>query len=159
MAENDVTTRISDQTVSFEKTFDSPRELVFEVWTSPEHLAEWWGPDGFTLTTQSMDFSNGGFWNFIMHGPDGMDFENKIQFIEIDPPNSITYKQQGGGETEDIQFQTKVLFTEVENGTNVTIEMKFPTKEALERVAREYGAIEGGEQHITRLGKYIESLK
>jgi len=132
---------------------------VFEAWTSAEHLAEWWGPDGFSLTTHSMDFSNGGIWSFTMHGPDGRDYKNRIQFIEIKPPASIVYKHAGEEETEHIKFQTRVTFTEVEGGTHVEVEMEFSSEEELARVSRDYGAIEGAQQHLTHLGEFVKSMK
>jgi uncharacterized protein YndB with AHSA1/START domain len=54
------------------------RSLVFRAWTDPQHLARWWGPRGFTTTTHSMDVRPGGEWRFVMHGPDGTDYKNKI---------------------------------------------------------------------------------
>lgn len=154
-----VKTIIKDNRLSVERFFPSPKELVFEAWSSPEHLSKWWGPNGFTITTHNMDFSDGGIWSFIMHGPDGTDYKNKIQFIKIDKPNLIQYKQSGEEETEDIKFQTKVIFEEVSDGTILKMEMEFATSEELQRVAREFGAIEGAEQHLNRLGEYIELFK
>jgi uncharacterized protein YndB with AHSA1/START domain len=55
------------------REFDAPRALVFEAWTDPKHLSQWWGPNGFTTTTSSFDFRPGGVWRFVMHGPDGRD--------------------------------------------------------------------------------------
>ncbi len=160
MVNNNLETIIDNNKVIFKKYFDSPRELVFEAWSSPDHAAQWWGPDGFTLTTHNMNFSNGGFWRFTMHGPDGRDYVNTIQFIKIDRPNLILYRHFGE-ETDagGIHFQTRISFKEAPGGTNLEIEMEFPSKEELELVAREYGAIEGGQQHLTRLGKYVDSLK
>ncbi|MEQ9363941.1 MAG: SRPBCC domain-containing protein [Leptospirales bacterium] len=159
MEKKKVHTTVKGNRVVFQRFFDSPRERVFAAWASPEHLAKWWGPTGFTLTTQSLDFTNGGTWNFIMHGPDGRDYRNRIHFIEIRKPESILYNQSGAGETEGIRFLTLVSFKETGGGTDLKIETEFPSQEALERVAREYGAIEGGEQHLNRLGEFIDSLK
>jgi hypothetical protein len=52
------------------REFDAPRDLVFAAWTDPQHLAHWWGPNGFTTTTFSFDLRPGGVWRFVMHGPD-----------------------------------------------------------------------------------------
>lgn len=98
MIKNNLETVVEENKVTYKKYFDVPVDLLFEVWSSPEHLTEWWGPDGFTLTIKSLDFSNGGIWEFIMHGPDGHDYKNKIQFIEIKKPNLISYKHIGDGE-------------------------------------------------------------
>lgn len=160
MEKYNVKTIVEDNKLIFKRYFDSPKELVFEAWSSPEHLGKWWGPDGFTLTTHSMDFSNGGTWDFTMHGPDGRNYKNKIQFIEINKPHSIVYKQLGEEEdAEGVRFQTKVFFKEVRGGINLVIEMEFPSKKELERVERKYRSIEGAEQHIKRLGEYVASLR
>ena len=50
------------------REFDAPRQLVFEVFTDPKHLAQWWGPRGFTTTTSGFDLSEGGVWRFVMLG-------------------------------------------------------------------------------------------
>jgi uncharacterized protein YndB with AHSA1/START domain len=60
------------------RVLDAPRELVFKAFTDPQHLAAWWGPDGFSLTTHSFDFRVGGVWRFVMHGPDGRDYQNRV---------------------------------------------------------------------------------
>jgi uncharacterized protein YndB with AHSA1/START domain len=65
------------------RVFDAPRALVFSVWTDPKHLAQWWGPNGFTTTTHAYDFRPGGVWRFVMHGPDGRHYQNRITFDEL----------------------------------------------------------------------------
>lgn len=62
------------------RVLDAPRELVWQVWTDPKHLAQWWGPVGFTTTTRAFDARVGGIWRFVMHGPDGRDYENRITY-------------------------------------------------------------------------------
>src|SRR5437879_5935817 len=74
------------------RVFDAPRALVFSAWTDPKHLAQWWGPNGFTTTTHAFDFRPGGVWRFVMHGPDGRDYQNRIIFDEIVPPEHIAYR-------------------------------------------------------------------
>ena len=68
------------------RVFDAPRDLVFSAFTDPKHLAQWWGPDGFTTTTSAFEFRPGGVWRFVMHGPDGRDYQNRITFDEIVAP-------------------------------------------------------------------------
>ncbi len=96
----------------------------------------------------------------IMHGPDGHDYKNRIQFIDIKKPHYIYYKHLGDGEgAKDVDFQSKIMFEEAGEGANLTMEQIFPNKEELERVNRKYGAIEGGKQHVGNLGKYLETLR
>lgn len=160
MKKNSVETIIQDNKVIYKRYFDVPVDLAFEAWSSHKHLSRWWGPDGFSLTTKSMDFSNGGIWDFIMHGPDGHDYKNKIQFVDIKKPHYINYKHLGDGEgAKDVDFQSKITFEKAGKGTNITMEQIFPSKEELERVNKKYGAIEGAKQHIGNLGKYLETLR
>lgn len=160
MINNSVETIIQDNKVIYKRYFAVPIHLAFEAWSSHEHLSQWWGPDGFTLTTKSMDFSNNGIWDFIMHGPDGHDYKNKIQFTDIQRPHRICYKHLGDGEGEqDVDFQAKVTFEATDEGTSLTFEQIFPSKEELERVDKKYGAIEGAKQHIGNYGKYLATLK
>ena len=58
-------------TIVVKRLVDAPRELVWTAWTEPKHIAQWWGPNGFTNTIHAMDVKPGGVWRFIMHGPDG----------------------------------------------------------------------------------------
>jgi uncharacterized protein YndB with AHSA1/START domain len=57
------------------RVIEAPRELVFEAFTEVRHLSRWWGPEGFTTTTHSFEFGVGGEWAFVMHGPDGTDYD------------------------------------------------------------------------------------
>lgn len=160
MIKDNAETIIQDNKVIYKRYIDVPVDLVFEAWSMPEHLAEWWGPDGFTLTTKSMDFSNGGIWDFIMHGPDGHDYKNKIRFTEIKKPEYIHYKHLGDGEgAKDVDFDSKIRFEQAGEGTNLIMEQIFPSKEELERVNQKYGAIEGGKQHVANLAKYLEKIQ
>jgi uncharacterized protein YndB with AHSA1/START domain len=65
---------------------------MWEVWTSPEHIANWWGPDGFTNTIHKMDFHEGGEWKLTMHGPDGTNYPNRSIFKEIIPLKKIVFQ-------------------------------------------------------------------
>ncbi|TGL59252.1 SRPBCC family protein [Leptospira sarikeiensis] len=160
MVKNSSETIIQDNKVIYKRYFDVSIDLAFEAWSSHEHLSQWWGPEGFTLTTNSLDFSNGGIWDFIMHGPDGHDYKNEIQFVDIQKPFHIYYRHLGDGEgSKDVDFQSKIIFETSGEGTNVTMEQIFLSKEELERINEKYGAIEGGKQHISKFGKYLETLK
>jgi uncharacterized protein YndB with AHSA1/START domain len=160
MIESSVKTTIEGSKVIYKRYYDAPVRLLFEAWSQHKHLSEWWGPDGFTLTTISMDFSNGGIWDFIMHGPDGTEYKNRVHFIEILEQHSIVYKHLGdGGDSKDVSFHTIITLEDVGEGTNLTMEQEFPSKEDLERVDKRYGAIEGGKQHAENFAKYLATLK
>jgi len=98
------------------RVLDAPRALVFSVWTDPKHLAQWWGPNGFTTTTHAFDFRPGGVWRFVMHGPDGRDYQNRITFDKIFPPERIVYRHDDDDDVEPVKFATTVTFEDLGNG-------------------------------------------
>ena len=147
----------TDREVIFTRIFDAPRELVWKVWSDPRHIGQWWGPNGFTTTTHSMDFKPGGVWRFVMHAPDGTDYHNKIVYLEIVKPERLVFKHSGGeDDTEDVSHQTTVTFVAEGNQTRLSMRMLFSTAEELQRVVERYGAIEGGKQTLGRLAEYVE---
>src|SRR4028119_33147 len=79
----------ADREIVMSRVIDAPRELVFEAFTEVRHLSRWWGPEGFTTTTRSFEFRVGGVWDFVMHGPDGTDYQEWISWTEIAPPERI----------------------------------------------------------------------
>jgi uncharacterized protein YndB with AHSA1/START domain len=135
------------------RVFDAPRELVWFAWTDPNHLAQWWGPNGFTTTTSAYDLRPGGTWRFVMHGPDGRDYQNLVTFDEIVKPERLVYRH--GDDVEPVQFRTTVTFEDLGGKTRLTLRAQFPTADARDRVVKEYGAAEGAVQTIERLANYL----
>jgi uncharacterized protein YndB with AHSA1/START domain len=138
--------------------YDAPRELVFAAWTNPKHLAQWWGPDGFTTTTSAFDMRPGGVWRFVMHGPDGRDYENRITFIEIVRPERLVYEHGGGDDVEPVQFRTTVTFEDVGGRTRLTMQGVFPSAAERDRVIAQYGADKGMVQTMSRLAEYLATM-
>jgi uncharacterized protein YndB with AHSA1/START domain len=137
------------------REFDAPRALVFSAWTDPKHLAQWWGPFGFTTTTSSFDFRPGGHWRFVMHGPDGRDYQNRVTFEEIVPPERIVYRHGGGDDVEPVQFRTTVMLEDLGGRTRVTWRGEFPSAAERNRVIKEHGADKGLAETLARLGDYV----
>ena len=147
----------TDREIVATRLFDAPRELVFDAWTDARHLAAWWVPHGFTLTTRGLDARPGGAWRFTMHGPDGDDYRNTIVYREIARPERLAYAhvaEEGGGPAE---FVVTVTFAGQEGRTVLSVRMLFAS--ALERseVADEYGAVEGLQQTLDRLSRHLAS--
>jgi uncharacterized protein YndB with AHSA1/START domain len=140
------------------RVYDAPRELVWTAWTDPKHLAQWWGPDGFSTTTSAYDLRPGGVWRFVMHGPDGRDYENRITFDEIVRPERITYHHGGGDDVESVQFRTTVTFEDLAGKTRLTLHAVFPSAAERERVIKQYGADKGAVQTLARLADYLTSM-
>ena len=147
----------TEKEMIFSRLIDAPRELVYEVWTKPEHIGVWFGPEGFTTTTKHMDVRPGGEWDFIMHGPDGRDYPNRIIYTEIIKPEKLVYKQSGDGDS--INFHVEITFEDENGKTWITMRSVFEKEEDLKKVVEVYGAYEGGKQNIERLKKYLSALK
>jgi uncharacterized protein YndB with AHSA1/START domain len=137
------------------RILDAPRTLVFKMWTDPKHLSQWWGPNGFTTTTSAFDMRPGGVWRFVMHGPDGRDYENRITFEEVVPPERIVYRHGGGDDVEPVQFRTTVTFEDLGGKTRLTLHGQFPSAAERDRVIREHGADKGLAQTLARLADYL----
>ena len=103
------------------RVFDAPRDLVFEAWTNPKHLVQWWGPDGFTTTIRAIDVRPGGVRRFVMHGPDGVDYENRIVYDEIVKPERLVYRHPGGEDVEPVQIHVTVTFEDHGGKTKLTM--------------------------------------
>ena len=136
------------------RVFDAPRDLVFQMWTDPKHIAQWWGPNGFTSTIYEMDVKPGGVWQFVMHGPDGVDYQNKVVYLEIVRPERIVYSHVSGP-----QFQMTVTFVEDGGQTRLTAQMLFESAALRDKVAEQFGAVEGLKQTIGRLHEYLDSSR
>jgi len=117
------------------------------------------GPTGFTTTTYEMDVKPGGVWRFVMHGPDGTDYKNKIIFIEVVKPERIVYRHAGEADSEPVRFHVTVTFAAQGAKTQLTMKSIFETAEERNRVVEKYGAIEGGKQTLGRLAEHLAQLK
>ena len=152
-AASPTTATTADREIVLSRVFDAPRELVFDAWTRPEHIAQWWGPRGFTTTTHSMDFRMGGVWRFVMHGPDGTDYPNDVRYTEIVRPERLAY-DHGSDDGGDPNFSVVVTFADRGGSTEITMRMILASAEELRRM-QEFGAVEGGKQTLDRLGEFL----
>lgn len=146
----DAATSTADREIVASRVFDAPRELVFDMWTDPKHVSQWWGPRGFTTTTYEMDVRPRGVWRFVMHGPDGVDYQNKIVYIEVARPERLVYSHSDGTE-----FHATVTFVEEGKKTKLTMRMVFDSAAERERVATKFGAVEGLTQTLERLAEML----
>ena len=142
------------------RVINAPREVVFAAWTDSEHLAHWYGPEGFTITTHSIDVRTGGEWRFTMHGPDGVDYTNLIVYSEIVRPERIVHQHSGDRGDENLHFETTVTFIDLGNGTTeLQLRSLFDTARERDDVIEKHGAVEGGKQTLGRLATYAEAMR
>lgn len=135
------------------RVYDAPVEAVWDAWTDPEQVAQWWGPRGFTLTTHSKDLRVGGSWNYSMHGPDGVDYPNMTKYLEVERHSKLVY-DHGGYEDRPPMFRVTVLFSEHGGKTTMDMTMTLPTPEAAEET-RKFVKKAGGDATWDRLAEYL----
>lgn len=135
------------------QTFNAPVELVWEMWTKPEHLAQWWGPNGFTTTIHQMSVKEGEEWLLTMHGPNGHNFPNRAVFKEVILHEKIVF------EHFNPNFTTTVIFEAQGEKTFLQWTMVFESAEMLETVVKAHKADEGLKQNAEKLEKYLSHQK
>lgn len=136
------------------RTFDAPRDLIWKMWTDPEHTAKWWGPNGFTNTIEKMDVRPGGEFVLVMHGPDGTDYPNRFVFREVVKPERIAYSHLSGP-----LFEATTTFAEDGGKTTVTVRMEFATAELRNKVVEQFGADRGLEEELGKLDAYLTKMQ
>jgi uncharacterized protein YndB with AHSA1/START domain len=154
------TTKVYDREIVISRVVDAPRELVWEAWTDPEHVARWWGPRGFSTTIETMDVRPGGRWKQVMHGADGTDYPNLSTFTEVVKPERIAFAHGGGRRGgPGIRFESTWTFEALpDERTRVTIRQLFASVADRERIVKEFNAVEGGTQTLARLAEELAKV-
>src|ERR1700745_2220345 len=147
----------ADREIGITRGIGSRRELVFEAFTEVRHLSRWWGPEGFTTTTRAFEFRVGGAWDFVMHGPDGTDYQEWISWTEIDPPERIP-PLHGEYRGDPNAFESVLTFALEGAATRIEMHTVFPTKERRDEAVEKYHAIEGGQQTLNNLAAYVTEI-
>lgn len=146
----------AEREITIARIVDGSCARVFEAFTDPRQVALWWGPDGFTNTVKEMDVRPGGVWRFDMHGPDGVNYPNKIVYEEVAHAQRLTFLHGDDVEGDAHSSHVTATFTDEAGKTRVTMCTLFDTVEERDRVATEYNAIENGKQTLERLAKFLE---
>lgn len=151
----DATATREGRIITVTRYLAAPPERVFQMFTDPDHLAAWWGPDGFTITTRQHEFRPGGIWDYTMHGPDGTDYLNYMQYSIIEPGQRLAYRL--GERADDPNSFSGEITVEAEGpGTRLTMRLEMPSEEACRQAVEEYRALEGGIQTLGRLAEHLE---
>jgi uncharacterized protein YndB with AHSA1/START domain len=120
------------------RTFDAPRQLVFDAWLEPEQLAQWWGPEPLRTPLESIEVDPrpGGMFRATMVTPDGADeFPSEMRFREVVAPERLVYEwdaQRGLGAGE-----VTVTFTERDGRTEMTTHFVGDITDAMAKMSQE----------------------
>jgi uncharacterized protein YndB with AHSA1/START domain len=147
----------ADREIVISRVIDAPRQLVFEAFTEVRHLSRWWGPEGFTTTTQSFEFRVGGVWDFVMHGPDGTNYTEWITWTAIVAPERIALLH-GESRDDPNAFESVLTFARDGAATRIVMRTVFPTTQLRDDAVEKYHAIEGGRQTLSNLAAYVTEI-
>lgn len=120
----------NEKEVELEKTYDAPVEMVWEAWTDPEMLKEWWGPDNVIIPEAEVDLRVGGRFYIVMEAGEGMGEHKGVRwpmeakFTEVVPHSKLAYTARAwteGAEDTTIDQTTEITFTEENEKTRVKI--------------------------------------
>ncbi|RJQ61675.1 MAG: polyketide cyclase [Stygiobacter sp.] len=146
-------TNTEDREIKIFRVLNAPIELVWKVWTDSNHIANWWGPRGFTNTITKMEVEPGGEWDLIMHGPDGTDYKNKSIFTEVIKHKKLVYEHQSSP-----KFIASIEFESAGSKTNLSWHMLFESKEQFIQVVKTFKADEGLKQNVDKLEEYLSKM-
>lgn len=133
------------------RLLQAPIELVWEVWTDPEHIKNWWGPSGFTSTINKMDVQPGGEWLLVLHGPDGANYKNENIFREVVKHKKLVY--------DHVSFPKFTATIEFENRGNTTFlswRMVFDDEKDYRIAIEIHQAHKGLQQNVEKLDAYLQ---
>lgn len=157
MGENRLTvTTPSDTEIVMTRTFDAPRDLVFEAHTSCEHMRNWWGPSRYEFAGCDIDFRPGGAWRIVQRGAEGDEHAFRGEFREIVRPERIVWTFEYEGAPGHISVETLTL-EERDGKTTLTAVSVHPSKEARDAML-ESGMEEGAAETWDRLEAYAQNL-
>lgn len=134
------------------RIFNYNKHLLFNAWSDPNHLKEWWGPEGFTNTFNEFDFRVGGKWSFIMHGPEKGHYTNECEFIKIEEPSLIAWQRF----SKPI-FQVMATFEDISaNETKLVFKMLFNSVEECAKLKP--FVVDKNEENFDRLERELSKM-
>jgi len=159
---------VAERAFTITRWFDAPRERVWQAWTDPAQLAEWWGPHGFTNPVADVDVRPSGELRIVMRSPDGADFPVVGEFLEVEPPSKLVFSDVVGDQAppewraridsnrpssmpgSQLRIVVTVTFEERDGGTLLSIRNQFDSDEDRDAIMRD-GAVEGWTESLERL--------
>ena len=145
----------NSRTLTLERTFNAPLKLVWEAWTQPEHIVEWWAPKGMKTKVIEHDFRVGGKWKYIIPMPDGSEFTSDGVYSVIVKFEKIFSSANFKPMTEGVEIQ--ILFEKNGDKTNFTFNVVHPTEEYCKQ-QKKIGFYNGWSTAFDRLETFINTL-
>ncbi|MEQ9297166.1 MAG: SRPBCC domain-containing protein [Cyclobacteriaceae bacterium] len=144
---------LSKRTLTLERTFNAPIQLVWDAWTQPDHIAKWWGPKGMETEVKAHDFRVGGRWEFVMQMPDGNLFVTEGEYQKIEEGQKIVTTADFKPMTEGVTLHVE-LSKEGDDKTHFKFSVVHETEEYCKQ-QEEMGFYNGWGSTFDRLGEYV----
>ena len=144
--------------IRFERRVQAPPQLVFDLWTVPEHLKHWWGPARNALVECEVDLRPGGSYRYLSRNADGAEFRFHGNFLEVDPPHRLVSTWVFEGAPGEVTVDTLVFEPDGE-GTLVRGESRVDSVELRDRRQADERMLEGMNESWDRLDAYLAALQ
>ena len=149
------------RTLVITRTLNAPRSLVWKMFSDPFHLAQWWGPEGYTNRVEKLDFRTGGKWVHVMIAPDGRELPTDNDILEVTPPERIVFRNAPAdpkifGENPPPGFTKTLTFSESGDETTLTLVCTFDQPAHKNAVVRRGFAI-GTNQSFDKLERHLSA--
>lgn len=151
-----------NNSVNVEREFAADLDLVWDAWTKPEILDQWWAPKPYVNKTKSMDFREGGMWLYAMISPENETHWCKNDYLKIDAKKSYTgldafCDENGNTNMEMPRTEWTNTFKQTADKTLVTISATYASLEDLEMVIQ-MGFQEGFTMGLNQLDELLGNL-
>lgn len=143
--------------IYIDRIYDADIKTVWNSWVDVDQVGQWWGPRGFTITTHSKDVKTDGHWNYIMHGPNGVNYPNSTKYLDVEKYSRMVY-DHGGNADQPPMFRVTVLFSEINHKTKMEMTMALPTEEAAQNT-KKFIKQAAGDTTWDRLAEYLFQKK
>lgn len=153
----------SETNLTITREFNAPRDLVWMAWTEPEHIAQWFGPEGFSTRVDKYELKSGGRFDYVMIGPDGKEYPGTSVFKEVSPKDRIVATDEFG---EDFKANNPDLpsgmivtetFEDLGSKTKITISIEHASAEDRKK-HEEMGVVAGWGSTLDKLEKHLATL-
>jgi len=159
--ETHATAPANEPVLLLERVFNAPRELVWQAWTDPAHISQWFFPRGYSVAHCEIDLRPGGKSVMDMKGPDGTIYPNKGVYLEVDPPSKLSYSDDvdedetaWGDNAPPSNVQT-ITFTDLGNNTTrLSVHIQLASVEDRDAMVK-MGAREGWASSFEKLDEFL----
>jgi uncharacterized protein YndB with AHSA1/START domain len=148
----EITVPVDAPVIEFQRVVAASPALVFELWTNPDHLRNWWGPEDYEFVSIDIDLRVGGTYRYVHRAPDGVEYAFRGTYRELDPPGRLVYTTvyEGAPDSEAVDTYT---FDAVDAGTLIK-----GRSEHASLAIRDMYVLEGMERGLTESHQRLDAL-